>query len=401
MVCSLHEEIDRLPERLRVLVVLCHLEGQSQELAAKTLSLPIGTVKSRLHRARDLLRGRLSRAGSRSRAALLSAEPASRAADAAPVLCRCTSPWFARQPGPASIEPATSGLISTRAIHLFEETIKTMFLTKTENRRRARTPGRLPRRRRGRRVRPAGSRPGHGEDSLRRAHPRQERRRPDPERLPPMRHRARVHSPVAHHDRSSASSAELKQAEERLDLTTANVRSPNDPEVVRARKTVETLAGLLARVDAVLVEAVDEFPTIFDFDPTPNRRRRAATRRQTGRRRKPEDPPAEPVIRRTLPCTGRREAGMVRQDARKRLRQQGPARRVTRRTTKLSRLASTPISPRQQNELIGPSGCSRRATSSKSQYDVAILKHYDALKARAGARRQGSRRRSPTSYLKV
>ena len=63
MVTVLHEEIDRLPERCRVLVVLCDLQGLSHEKAARHLGWPVGTVKSRLARAREMLRGRLSRRG--------------------------------------------------------------------------------------------------------------------------------------------------------------------------------------------------------------------------------------------------------------------------------------------------------------------------------------------------
>ena len=44
----LHEEIGRLPERCRVPVVLCLLEGHSHEQAARCLGWPVGTVKSRL-----------------------------------------------------------------------------------------------------------------------------------------------------------------------------------------------------------------------------------------------------------------------------------------------------------------------------------------------------------------
>ncbi len=59
----LHEEIDRLPERFRVSVVLCDLEGRTHEQAARHLGWPVGTVKSRLTRARDRLRDRLTRRG--------------------------------------------------------------------------------------------------------------------------------------------------------------------------------------------------------------------------------------------------------------------------------------------------------------------------------------------------
>ncbi len=60
---TLHEEINRLPERFRAPVVLCDLEGQSHEQAARQLGWPIGTVKSRLSRGRERLRGRLLRRG--------------------------------------------------------------------------------------------------------------------------------------------------------------------------------------------------------------------------------------------------------------------------------------------------------------------------------------------------
>jgi HlyD family secretion protein len=59
----LHEEIDRLPERLRVPLVLCELEGRTQEEAARHLGCPVGTVKSRLARGRARLRQRLLRRG--------------------------------------------------------------------------------------------------------------------------------------------------------------------------------------------------------------------------------------------------------------------------------------------------------------------------------------------------
>src|SRR4029077_9390656 len=59
----LHEELGRLPERYRAVVVLCYLEGQTCEAAARQLGWPVGTVKSRLARGRERLRGRLLRRG--------------------------------------------------------------------------------------------------------------------------------------------------------------------------------------------------------------------------------------------------------------------------------------------------------------------------------------------------
>ncbi len=46
----LHEELDRLPDKLREAIVLCHLEGKSHEEAARLLRWPIGTLSSRLSR---------------------------------------------------------------------------------------------------------------------------------------------------------------------------------------------------------------------------------------------------------------------------------------------------------------------------------------------------------------
>jgi RNA polymerase sigma factor (sigma-70 family) len=59
----LQEEIDRLPERYRLTLVLCDLEDRTYEEAARLLSCPVGTVRSRLARARERLRSRLVRRG--------------------------------------------------------------------------------------------------------------------------------------------------------------------------------------------------------------------------------------------------------------------------------------------------------------------------------------------------
>jgi RNA polymerase sigma factor (sigma-70 family) len=59
----LDEEVGRLPAAFRRAVVLCYLEGQTAEEAARALGCPRGTVLSRLARARDRLRGRLERRG--------------------------------------------------------------------------------------------------------------------------------------------------------------------------------------------------------------------------------------------------------------------------------------------------------------------------------------------------
>ena len=56
---KLHLEINRLPARFQDVIVLCDLQGQSHEQAARSLGCPVGTVKSRQARARERLRQRL------------------------------------------------------------------------------------------------------------------------------------------------------------------------------------------------------------------------------------------------------------------------------------------------------------------------------------------------------
>jgi RNA polymerase sigma-70 factor, ECF subfamily len=49
------QAISTLPENYREVVILCELEEMSYEDAASALDCPVGTVRSRLHRARALL----------------------------------------------------------------------------------------------------------------------------------------------------------------------------------------------------------------------------------------------------------------------------------------------------------------------------------------------------------
>jgi len=51
--------ISSLPEKYRAALVLCHLEEKSYEEISEVLGLPVGTVKSRINRARNLLKEKL------------------------------------------------------------------------------------------------------------------------------------------------------------------------------------------------------------------------------------------------------------------------------------------------------------------------------------------------------
>jgi RNA polymerase sigma-70 factor (ECF subfamily) len=55
----LRQAVAALPSRYREVVVLCSLEGKSYEHAAAIIECAVGTVRSRLHRARALLARKL------------------------------------------------------------------------------------------------------------------------------------------------------------------------------------------------------------------------------------------------------------------------------------------------------------------------------------------------------
>jgi len=51
--------LTQLPEDFRTVVLLCDVEGFTYEEIANMLDVPIGTIRSRLHRGRNLLRAQL------------------------------------------------------------------------------------------------------------------------------------------------------------------------------------------------------------------------------------------------------------------------------------------------------------------------------------------------------
>ncbi len=66
----LDQELGRLPAKYRAPLVLCYLRGQTHDQAAAELRCPVGTVRSRMARGRDLLKRRLTRRGCAPTAAL-------------------------------------------------------------------------------------------------------------------------------------------------------------------------------------------------------------------------------------------------------------------------------------------------------------------------------------------
>ena len=51
--------LKQLPEDFRTVVLLCDVEGYTYEEIANMLDVPIGTIRSRLHRGRNLLKTEL------------------------------------------------------------------------------------------------------------------------------------------------------------------------------------------------------------------------------------------------------------------------------------------------------------------------------------------------------
>src|SRR5262245_41559636 len=82
----LHEELDRLPEKYRLPLVLCYLQGLTRDQAAGRLGWSVGALIGRLERGRQALRLRLQRRGVALSAGLLAALTGSAAGEPAPRL---------------------------------------------------------------------------------------------------------------------------------------------------------------------------------------------------------------------------------------------------------------------------------------------------------------------------
>ncbi len=128
----IHEELRRLPARYRAPIVLCYLEARTHEEAARQLGWPVGTVRGRLSRARDLLRRRLARRGVALPAAGFAATLARDASATLvpPLLVNQTVQAALAATSAAGGTAALAGLVSTTALSLADGAMRSMLLVK-------------------------------------------------------------------------------------------------------------------------------------------------------------------------------------------------------------------------------------------------------------------------------
>jgi RNA polymerase sigma factor (sigma-70 family) len=125
----LDEELNRLPMKYRVPLVLCHLEGHTHEEIARRLGCPRETVTTRLTRGRERLRRRMVRRGVTLSTGALAAA-LSEGAVAAGVPAALLEGTVKAAVLSAAGRAAAGGAISARVAALTEGVVRAMWMTK-------------------------------------------------------------------------------------------------------------------------------------------------------------------------------------------------------------------------------------------------------------------------------
>lgn len=122
---ALEVEVGRLPDKFRVPFVLCYLEGRSYAEAARELGCPLGTVESRLARARQRLSERLAQRGVVVSAGMFATLTAKGSVSASLIASTALAATLR-----SVSQAAASGLITTHVALLTEGVLRTMWMTK-------------------------------------------------------------------------------------------------------------------------------------------------------------------------------------------------------------------------------------------------------------------------------
>jgi RNA polymerase sigma factor (sigma-70 family) len=125
----LDQELNRLPEKYRIPIVLCDLQGMSHKEAARQLRCPQGTVSGRLSRARVMLAKRLARRGLELPAGLLMVILSEAGASASVTSSMVASTVRAAKQFAAG-QAAAAGIVSAKVAALAEGVLKNMLLSK-------------------------------------------------------------------------------------------------------------------------------------------------------------------------------------------------------------------------------------------------------------------------------
>jgi RNA polymerase sigma factor (sigma-70 family) len=125
----LDQELHRLPEQFQAPLLLCYLEGKTRDEAAQELGWSLSTLRGRLERGRELLRGRLARRGLTLSGALFASLLTQNASSAALPPALELSLVKGAMLAVAGQTP-TTGIVSARVAALAAGVLKSMVLTK-------------------------------------------------------------------------------------------------------------------------------------------------------------------------------------------------------------------------------------------------------------------------------